>query len=720
MRNRILLQSASFAKKGESFSIVKLPHTYNNLDGQDGGNDYYRGSATYIIPLPNPTKCKRQYIEINGANHTATLYCNGKLVGTHDGGFSTFRFDLTDYMIKEGNVLKIVVSNAQSDIYPQSADFTFFGGLYRDVYFIEVNNSHFDLLIDGSNGVFVTPYNTGNTRIDLFAVNASGCSIKVEIRDYEGYVVASGEEKAEEHAVMKLYVASPHLWNGIENPYCYTLNATLEKDGNLLDEIEFEYGYRSFHVDPENGFFLNGRSVPLRGVSRHQDREDKGWAITKEDQDEDIELIKEIGANTIRLAHYQHDQYFYSLCDKTGLVVWAEIPFISVFNPSKAAHDNTISQMRELIAQNYNHPSILFWGISNEITIGGESEALFRNLSELNALCKSMDPIRITTMAEVSMTPKNSEHVYITDVLGYNHYFGWYVGDVEDNGPWLDDFHRINPDRALALSEYGAEAIIKWHSARPENHDYTEEYASYYHHEMLKIIDKRPYLWATYVWNMFDFAADARDEGGIKGMNNKGLVTYDRKIKKDAFYIYKAYWSKEPMVYVAGCRFVDRAPGERNFTVYTNCPTVTLVVNGEHFLTKDVIDHSAIFEDVELLDGENVISAYSGSVWGNEYIVNAVERHNSSYDLTDGRDALNWFEHPHKDGYYSVKDKISSLLDNSEAAEVINPILSVMAKNNSFAIDINSDNNPLREFVMMMRIILEHRQAQSEYRISSI
>lgn len=714
MRNKTILKSALFAKEGEIFSSVMLPHTYNNLDGQDGGNDYYRGIGTYIIELPNPSEGKRQYIEIEGANHIATLYVNGKLLGSHEGGFSTFRFDLTNYMKKEGNALTVVASNAPSDIYPQAADFTFFGGLYRDISFLEVEEAHFDLLKDGSLGVFVTPYNTGKTRIDLFPVNHQGCKVRVEIIDHDGNIVAFDECNAEAHTVIKLDVKSPHLWNGIEDPYCYTLKSKLVKDDRLVDEVDIEYGYRSFHVDPQNGFFLNGKSMPLRGVSRHQDRQDKGWAISEEDQDEDIALIKEIGANTIRLSHYQHSQYFYNKCDKTGFIIWAEIPFISVFNSSKAAYKNTMDQMRELIAQNYNHPSIFFWGISNEITIGGESEALFRNLSSLNALCKSMDPIRLTTMAEVSMTPKNSEHVYITDVLGYNHYFGWYVGDVEDNASWLDDFHSINPDRALSLSEYGAEAVLKWHSAYPENHDYTEEYASYYHHEMLKIIEKRPYLWATYVWNMFDFAADSRDEGGVKGRNNKGLVTYDRKIKKDAFYLYKAYWSNEPMVYVAGSRFIDRAPGERNFTVYTNCPTVTLAVNGEHFLTKDVVDRAAVFENVELMDGENVISAYSGSVWGNEFIVNAVEKHNYSYDLIATGDSGNWFENLEnisprrkleiKEGYYSIKDKISELLDNPKTAEHIYPLLGTIEQNNSFAIDIGKANNPMGEFMKMMRL----------------
>ena len=501
----------------------------------------------------------------------ATVYCNHRELGTHKGGFSTFRFDLTPAMKAEGNVLTVVVSNAVSDIYPQTADFTFYGGLYRDVNFIEVNEAHFDLLKDGTAGVFVTPHASGNTRLDLFPVNAEGAYISVALKDAEGNTVAAGGAAAEEHTNILIDVKVPHLWNGMADPYCYTAEASIVKDDVILDTVTVTYGYRSFHVDPNTGFWLNGKNVPLHGVSRHQDRLDKGWAISKADHEEDVAIIKELGANTIRLAHYQHDQYFYDLCDHTGFALWAEIPFISRFIPIQEAYDNTISQMTELVAQNYNHPSIFFWGIANEILIGADNEPLRKNLRDLNQLAKSMDPSRLTTIAEVSGTPMNSEHVYITDVVSYNHYFGWYGGDVSQNGPWLDKFHELNPSVALGVSEYGAENIVKWHSATPMNHDYTEEYASHYHHEMLKTFATRPYLWSTHVWNCFDFAADARNEGGVIGRNNKGLVTYDRKLKKDAFYIYKAYWTTDPMVYVAGRRFADRAPEERNITVYTNC-----------------------------------------------------------------------------------------------------------------------------------------------------
>ncbi len=696
MRTKTLLKEAVFSKWGGADSLVKLPHTWNAFDGQDGGNDYFRGKGIYKIALPKPTAGKKQFIEFQGANHIAAVFCNGQKIGVHEGGFSTFRFELTQAMKPNGNMLMVEVDNGISHVYPQSADFTFYGGLYREVNFIETDLSHFDLLKHGSEGVFVTPYHVGTTRVDLFPIETGDCEITVTLKDEEGNIAASERVEAIPHTVVKLKVSNPHLWQSITAPYLYTCEAVLLKGEEIVDKVEIKYGYRSFHVDPERGFFLNGKSYPLHGVSRHQDKYDKGWAISKKDHETDAALIKEMGANTIRLAHYQHDGYFYDICDREGFVVWAEIPFISQFMDSKEAYENSLSQMTELIAQNYNHPAICFWGIANEITIGGETENLYRNLTDLQALCKKMDPIRLTTMAQVSMVPMDSEHNYITDVLSYNHYFGWYVGEVEDNGPWLDAFHAMHPDRALGVSEYGAENIIKWHSAWPQNHDYTEEYASYYHHEMLKIFEKRPYLWSTHVWNMFDFAADAREEGGVKGRNNKGLVTYDRKIKKDAFYIYKAYWTKEPFVYVAGRRFEDRAEGERKIQVYTNCQEVTLYVNGSKIATKAAKDHMAVFEEIFLQDGENTITAKCGDVQ-DTILLNGVKEHQYAYDLPEGNEAANWFHDPaaiearkayklnYKEGYYSLKDKVGVLMKNSETAAVLKEIMERALEKNSMA-----------------------------------
>ena len=714
MRNITILTKALFAKQGEAAAAVALPHTWNALDGQDGGADYWRGIGTYTIELPNPTKGMKQYVEFQGANHVATVYCNGRELGTHKGGFSTFRYELPA-LKAEGNVLTVVVSNAVSDIYPQNADFTFYGGLYRDVSFIEVSETHFDLLLDGTSGVFVTPHNVGKTRVDLFPVNADGCTVKVELKDADGNVVGTAETEAMAHTHVLIDVKNPHLWDGLADPYCYICEASVLCDGEVKDTVAVTYGYRSFHVCPNTGFWLNGRNVPLRGVARHQDRLDKGWAISKADHEEDVAIIKELGANTIRLAHYQHDQYFYDLCDKTGFVLWAEIPFISQFNPSEEAYSNTISQMTELVAQNYNHPAICFWGISNEILIGEDREDLRQNLRDLHELAKSMDPSRLTTMAQVSMTPMDSEHNFITDVVSYNHYFGWYVGDVEDNGPWLDKFHAMHPDKCLGVSEYGAENILKWHTAEPDNHDYTEEYANYYHQEMLKTFASRPYLWATHQWNCFDFAADARNEGGVKGRNNKGLVTYDRKEKKDAFYVYKAWWNPEPMVFVSGGRFVNRGPGaERNVIVYTNCDEVTLVVNGKDVAARKAEDHMIVFENV-VVDGENVITAYAGQVKANTVTLRGVAEHDYSYDLPEGNAAANWFDDPaaiaerqafkYPKGYYSIKDKVGVLMANPETAAILGGLFAqVMGGAGGLMGSDMEMGESMKEFMAMMRL----------------
>ncbi len=678
MRKVQLLQQAMFAKAGEAFAPVTLPHTWNALDGQDGGNDYYRGIGTYQIPLPAPTPGKRQYIEIRGANHIATVSCNGQELGRHEGGFSTFRFELTQAMQPENNILTVDVTNEVCHVYPQRADFTFFGGIYRDVYFVEVEDAHFDLMKHGSDAVFITAYSGGFTRADLFPVNAEGCQIRLELLDREGACVHDTTVEAIPHTHIITTLQDYHLWQGVEDPYCYQARATLLRDGEMLDQVTVTYGYRSFRVDAEYGFFLNGKSTPLRGVCRHQDREDMGWAISKKEHEEDMSLIQEVGANTIRLAHYQHDQYFYDLCDKAGMVIWAEIPYISMHMPGKAAYDNTMSQMTELIAQCYNHPSILFWGIGNEITIYDISEEQYQNLCDLHILAKRLDPHRLTTMAQLSRLPITDQQIQITDIQSYNYYHGWYTGTVADNGPCFDKFHATHPDRTLGISEYGVECILSWHSATPINHDYTEEYACLYHHELLKIFEARPWLWATHVWNMFDFAADLRNEGGVQGRNNKGLITMDRKIKKDPFFIYQAYWSKKPMIHISGRRFADRAPGERDVTVYTNCDRVSLLLNGKEYATLDVTDHAAVFTDVPLNMGENTLTAVSGDV-SDTITLNGVQIHNTDYDLpalTEALQAGNWFsEQDDKEDYgengFHSDLPMKELLGNQRCFELV-------------------------------------------------
>ncbi|MDE5604775.1 MAG: glycoside hydrolase family 2 protein [Eubacterium sp.] len=665
-------------KKG--WEAVELPHTWNALDGQDGGFDYYRGACWYFKELDIfPKNNEEIYLEIPAASLTAEVYINGNAVCTHKGGFSTFRVNITPYLNpKKATKIAICVSNSENkEVYPQTADFTFFGGLYRGVNLISVDKAHFDLDYEGGCGVSVTPElnEDGSADIDIeaFVKNAEGCRIQYRVEN----AVVDGEKAT-------LHIENPHLWNGRMDPYLYTLDAQIVKNNIVIDNVSVKFGIRSFHIDAEKGFFLNGKPYPLHGVSRHQDRQDMGWAITEKEHKEDMELIAELGANTIRLAHYQHNQYFYDLCDEYGMIVWAEIPFISAFMNTPEAKENTLSQMKELIIQNYNHPSIICWGIANEITIGGEDPALVDNLNALNDLCHQLDSTRPTTMAQLTMVEMNSPLNKITDILSYNHYFGWYMGSVEDNAVWIDKFHQLNPTICLGISEYGSEGILKYHNDNPQMQDYSEEYQAYYHEEMLKTFAERPYLWSTHVWNMFDFASDMRDEGGVKGRNNKGLVTFDRKIKKDSFFVYKAYWSDEKFVHLCGSRYVNRPTEKTDIKVYSNCDEITLYVNGEE-KAKESCDKIVVFKDVELTDGENTIKAVCGEL-ADEMIINRVSEPDESYVLKiseAGNSGTNWFDTLEADseelqfpeGYFSIKDKLGEIMKNPEGEKFINEMV---------------------------------------------
>lgn len=638
----------------DNWEKITLPHTWNNLDGQDGGNDYYRGKCTYrktILKKDLPLG-EEHYLEINGANLSSVVYLNGEKLKSHDGGYSTYRVRLKD--LRDENILEVTVDNSPSDrVYPQTADFTFYGGLYRDVRLISLPSSHFSLENLGTPGIKATPDVKGTLDVEV-EVDGDYDSILYTLLDREGKVVT--EENSRETKVT-LSVSSPHLWNGRKDPYLYYIKAELLKGEERLDEVGSEIGFRSFRIDPERGFILNGEEYPLRGVSRHQDRKDKGNAISKEDHEEDMALIMEVGANTIRLAHYQHDQYFYHLCDKNGIVVWAEIPYIS--QHMSQGRENTISQMKELITQNYNHPSIVVWGLSNEITMGDPKDPdMLENHRILNDLCHTMDKTRLTTSAMLTVCGIDEEIVHISDVVSYNHYFGWYGGEVSMNGPWFDAFHKKYPNKPIGCSEYGCEAL-NWHTSRPMQGDYTEEYQAYYHEEMIKQFFSRKYLWATHVWNMFDFGADARAEGGENGQNHKGLVTIDRKYKKDAFYAYKAWLSEEKFIHIASKRYVDRTEDITNVTVYSNLPEITLFLNGEKFETKTAEDHFFKFQVPN--KGRTIIEAVYGD-YRDKSEINKVDVFNESYRLKEKGAVLNWFDITEREGYCSLNSKISDIL----------------------------------------------------------
>ena len=638
MRNNILLDKGwRFTGPAGVEETVDLPHTWNSKDGQDGGNDYWRGTCVYEKTFPKPEFAADQqvWLEFRGVNASARVELNGAQVGAHDGGYSTFRFDVTD-LLEEENTLTVHADNSVNDrVYPQKADFTFYGGIYRDVLLVVVNKEHFDLDYFGGPGLKITPTaegKDGKVRVETFH-KAENARVKVRLLDAQGNAAGEGVG-----ADVALTIPNVHLWDGVKDPYLYTCEATLEVDGKDVDQVSARFGVRTFSVDPEKGFFLNGRPYPLHGVSRHQDWKGIGNALTREHHDADMAMIRELGANTIRLAHYQHDQYFYDLCDRYGMVVWAEIPYIS--SHMNAGRENTISQATELVVQNYNHPCIVVWGVSNEITIATRDKAdMLDNHRVLNDLYHRLDPTRLTTLACYAMCGPFNRSAHITDVVSWNLYLGWYVPGLWLNDLWMGFFHLCYPKRPLGYSEYGCEAMPNLHSSKPRRGDHTEEYQCVYNEYMLKCFAKHPYLWATHLWNMFDFAADARDQGGEPGMNHKGIVTFDRKTKKDSFYIYKAWWSDEPFVHICGSRYVDRPEAETTVKVYSNQPKVALYANGELVAEQE---GDKVFTFTVPLEGEVKLEARSGN-FRDSCTIRKVDAPNPAYQLSGpSSNSANW------------------------------------------------------------------------------
>lgn len=645
---------------------VTLPHTWNAKDGQDGGNDYWRGTACYAkrFAKPEAKPGQREFLEFNGAAMTADVYVNGHHLAHHEGGYAAFRCDITD-VLEEVNLVCVTVDNAANDrVYPQKADFTFYGGLYRDVNLICVPEIHFALLKDGTPGIKVTP---------MVSDDLKSAAVTVETWQNGGTVSyhVNGETKTVQsvdgYASAEFVIENVRLWDGVNDPYLYTATAALSNG----DQIAARFGCRKLCFDAEKGFLLNDRVYPLRGVSRHQDWEGLGNALTIKEHREDMEIIREIGANTVRLAHYQHAREFYDLCDEYGIIVWAEIPYITQHMPN--GRQNTIDQMRELITQCYNHPSIVCWGLSNEITASGSvTDDLLKNHRILNDLCHAMDKTRPTAMANVFMLEIDSPILQIPNISSYNLYFGWYIGDLEQNDSFFDAYHTKYPNRVIGYSEYGANANPQYQTDRPEKGDYSEAYQCVYHEHQLKLIDKRPYLWATYVWNLFDFAADGRDEGGKHGVNQKGLVTMDRKLKKDAFYLYKAHWSAEPFVHICGRRYRNRVGEQTQIKVYSNCQEISLYVDGKLAETKT---GERIFVFHIPLTGEHTIEASCGGLSDSIRIRKVTEK-DTSYSIGVKGDVTNWFDAGAFDpSCYSIQDTLGALMQHPVTGTIVGSMM---------------------------------------------
>lgn len=697
--------SCAAASSGE---IISLPHTWNAIDGQDGGNDYYRGTCWYVKELAKPevNPTDRIYIEFLGAAMTADVFLNGEKVCHHEGGYSTFRVDITE-KLQEKNLLVVSLDNDDNTtVYPQKADFTFYGGLYRSVNMIIVPESHFALDYCGTPGIKVTPVVDLDEKKATVTVEAwvTGSDPFVDFI-VNGEIITSPVENKSATAVFT--IENVHLWDGINDPYLYTAEASLQSG----DKISTRFGCRDFKIDPQEGFFLNGRSYLLRGVSRHQDFKGVGNALTLEHHQKDMEIIKEIGATTLRLAHYQHAQEFYDLCDENGLIVWAEIPYITMH--MKDGRANTLSQMEELVVQNYNHPSIICWGLSNEITAASAvNEDLLENHRLLNDLCHKLDSTRPTTMANVFMLETDSPILEIPDINSYNLYFGWYLGDLEQNDEFFDEYHEKYPDRAIGFSEYGADANPQYQSSAPEKGDYTETYQTVYHEHILKMIEERPWLWATHVWNLFDFAADGRDEGGKHGENQKGLVTIDRKVKKDAFYLYKAAWNqKEPFVHLCGSRYADRAEEVTEVKVYSNQPQVTLIVDDREFETKT---GKTVFTFSVPIHGEHRVTAASGECT-DTITIRKVSEPNDDYVFVKRSPVVNWFDSDSVDETcYSVADTLGEIRSNPQAGAIIDSMMAKGASERGDVADAVKDNPALQRMMGRMTLISLLKQSGAD------
>ncbi|MFI6549352.1 glycoside hydrolase family 2 TIM barrel-domain containing protein [Streptomyces prunicolor] len=623
-----------------AWPTVAVPHSWNALDGQDGGDDYVRGAGWYRrrLAVPAALKGRRVFLQFDGVDAVADVWVNGHHLGQHRGGYARFRFDAT-YAVNfgGGNVIAVRASNAaDEDVAPLSADYTFCGGIYRSVSLETVGPVHVDMLDHGGPGVYLRQREvsaaSASVSITTKLANDSSSARDVEVRavitDARGRVVrestsapvslpAGGRSRVERAVI----VPAPHLWNARTDPYVYRATVEVRDSGTgaVLDVVTQPLGLRSYTVDAGTGVSLNGERLQLRGVNRHQERRSKGWALSPADTAQDFALMHEMGVNALRAAHYQQDQQVYELADRLGIIVYTEVPLINEITDSDAFRDNVRQQLREMIRQNFNHPSVLFWGIGNELgwiqqDKDPQANALLTDLAEI---VRTEDPERFSGYAAMTLVEDDDPINNHADLNGYNRYMGWYSGTAATFGTWADALHARHPDRLIGVTEYGAGANIHQHAVadlddRPvyDGQWHPEEYQALFHEEYLKQIDARPYLWGTFVWSMFDFASDERDEGDQPGINDKGLVTQDRRVKKDAFYWYKANWSDEPVTYVTSRRWTRRTDPAAVVKVYSNAQSVRLTLNGTVVGSRPGAGHVFTWP-IRLRPGKNTITAES-------------------------------------------------------------------------------------------------------------
>lgn len=616
----------------ESTKRVDLPHTWNAQDALSGQPDYKRGIGNYTKKLfIDPTwEGKRLYLRFEGANNITNLLVNGKHVGEHRGGYGAFVFEITDW-VKYGadNSILVRVNNAeQLDVMPLVGDFNFYGGIYRNVSLLITDAVSISPTDYASPGIYLQQKEVTdkkgivNARVMLNNNNdrPENVSLKLAVTDGTKQValvekdITLAPHTINQSINLEFEIANPHLWNGKKDPFIYQATASVWQADKQTDSVTQPLGLRYYHIDADKGFFLNGHALKLQGVCRHQDRAEVGNALHNVHHEEDTRLMNEMGVNAVRLAHYPQATYMYDLMDKNGMVIWAEIPFVGPggyadkgFVDQPSFRDNGKQQLIELIRQNYNHPSICFWGLFNELKEEGDNPIEY--IKELNVLAHQEDPYRPTTSA----SNQGGNINFITDLIAWNRYDGWYGATPQTLATWLDDTHAKHPQLKIGLSEYGAGASL-YHQQdtliqpSPNSWWHPENWQTYYHIKNWEIISGRPFVWGSFVWNMFDFGAAHRTEGDRPGINDKGLVSYDRRYKKDAFYFYKANWNNEPIVYIAEKRVAKRKASANTLMVFSNCKTVTLLINGKKIGVQKPDDlRRVVFNDLTLIPGKNKI-----------------------------------------------------------------------------------------------------------------
>jgi beta-galactosidase len=608
-----------------SWDKVDLPHTWNAADGADGGNNYYRGPAWYRrhVTVDPRLAGKRLYLQFDGVSLMADVYVNGNHVGNHQGGFGRFRFDVTDSLHPGAdNLIAVRADNGRIGIIPISADFTFFGGIYRPVSLLATDQVQISTMDYGSQGVFVTQDSVSAGRADLtvraevecYEDKAQTVEVVTQLRGRQNEVIQTFATKRRMAAgdafenSQRISLEHPHLWDGRADPYLYSMSVILRVGGVVRDAVTVPLGLRFFRVDPAGGFMLNGHPLDLHGVNRHQDRQGKGWAISPADEAEDFSILQEIGASAIRVSHYQQAETWYQRLDRAGIIAWAEIPFVGNALTNPEFLPNAKLQLRELIRQNYNHPAICFWSVGNETRDLPADSVIAALANEVTA----EDSTRLSTYASDAKPddPKN----WHTDVVAFNHYAGWYVGDYDSLGAWLDALHISHAKAAVGISEYGAGGSIVQHDdsrtpPAPKGPWHPEEYQARLHEASWLALEQRPFIWGKFVWCLFDFACDTRNEGDHPGRNDKGLVTYDRQTRKDAFFWYRANWNPAPLVYLTDRRFTERAKAETEIKVYATAPEVEVTLNGKSLGIQRSADHRFIWPGVALEPGVNHVTA---------------------------------------------------------------------------------------------------------------